>query len=197
MADALRIATGSHVVMNFIDSELALQLFLNLDPLPHALRVTALSGQCLPDITHVSKTWHTVRDLFFVFRATQTPLVLGHPWLQQHNPHINWQKGCITGWAEECHMTCLKTTSTSSWVASPSEPPASSDLANVPSVYHDLAEGFRKDLAQSLPLHHPYDCAIDLLPGAPLPTSRLYSLSLPEREAMEKYIYKSQITHTN
>lgn len=66
MADALRIATGSHVVMNFIDSELALQLCLNLDPLPHALRVAALSGQCLPDITHVSKTktWHTVRDLF-------------------------------------------------------------------------------------------------------------------------------------
>lgn len=59
MADALRIATGSHVVMNFIDSELALQLGLNLDPLPHALRVAALSGQCLPDITHVSKTWHT------------------------------------------------------------------------------------------------------------------------------------------
>lgn len=77
-------------------------------------------------------------------------------------------------------MTCLKTTSTSSWVASPSEPPASSDLANVPSVYHDLAEVFQKDRAQSLPPHHPYDCAIDLLPGTPLPTSRFYSLSLPE-----------------
>lgn len=89
-------------------------------------------------------------------------------------------------------MTYLKTAPTSSWVASPSEPPASSDLANIPSVYHDLAEVFRKDLAQSLPLHHPYDCAIDLLPDAPLPTSRLYSLSLPEREAMEKYIYEAR-----
>lgn len=65
------------------------------------------------------------------------------------------------------------------------------DLANVPSVYHDLAEVFQKDRAQSLPLHRPYDCAIDLLPGAPLPTSRLYILSLPEREAMEKYISES------
>lgn len=65
------------------------------------------------------------------------------------------------------------------------------DLANVPSVYHDLAEVFQKDRAQSLPLHRPYDCAIDLLPGAPLPTSRLYSLSLPEQEAMEKYISES------
>uniref|UniRef100_A0AAY5JZ72 Uncharacterized protein n=1 Tax=Esox lucius TaxID=8010 RepID=A0AAY5JZ72_ESOLU len=34
----------------------------------------------------------------------------------------------------------------------------------------------------------PYDCAIELFPGAPLPASRLYNLSRPEREAMEKYI---------
>lgn len=49
-------------------------------------------------------------------------------------------------------------------------------------------EVFWKDQVQSLPLHRPYDCTIDLLPGAPLPTSCLVSLSLPEQEAMEKYI---------
>lgn len=48
---------------------------------------------------------------FFVFKATRTPLVLGHPWLRQHNPSINWLKGCVTGWGEECHMTCLKSAS--------------------------------------------------------------------------------------
>ncbi|KAI3362587.1 hypothetical protein L3Q82_001674 [Scortum barcoo] len=41
------------------------------------------------------------------------------------------------------------------------------------------------------PPHRPYDCPIDLLPGASLPTSRLYNLSRPEREAMEKYIGES------
>lgn len=46
-------------------------------------------------------------------------------------------------------------------------------------------------MALSLPPHRPYDCAIDLLPGAPLPTSRLYNLSRPEREAIEKYINDS------
>lgn len=39
--------------------------------------------------------------------------------------------------------------------------------------------------------HHPYDCAIDLLPRGPLPSSRLYNLSCPERESMEKYIHDS------
>lgn len=31
-----------------------------------------------------------------------------------------------------------------------------------------------------LPPHHPYDCAIDLLPGAPLQSPCLYNLSRPE-----------------
>lgn len=43
----------------------------------------------------------------------------------------------------------------------------------------------------ALPPHHAYDCAIDLRAGAPLPTSRLYNLSKPEQEAMEKYISES------
>nr|CBN81752.1 Pol polyprotein [Dicentrarchus labrax] len=54
--------------------------------------------------------------------------------------------------------------------------------------YHDLGEVFSKHRAVTLPPHRPYDCAIELLPGSTLPTSRLYNLSRPEREAMEKYI---------
>ncbi|XP_059186298.1 uncharacterized protein LOC131969145 isoform X2 [Centropristis striata] len=42
-----------------------------------------------------------------------------------------------------------------------------------------------------IPLCPPYDCSIDLLPGGPLPSSRLYNLSKPEREAMEVYIRDS------
>ncbi len=47
---------------------------------------------------------------------------------------------------------------------------------------------FSKSRATSLPPHRPYDCAIDLVPGMSPPKGRLYSLSAPEREAMEKYI---------
>lgn len=42
--------------------------------------------------------------------------------------------------------------------------------------------------ALSLPPHRSYDCAIDLLPGVPLPSSRLYNLSDPEKETMRIYI---------
>ena len=51
---------------------------------------------------------------------------------------------------------------------------------------------FNKERALSLPPHRPYDCAIDLLPGAPLPSSRLYNLSHPEWESVEDYINTSQ-----
>ncbi|TKS65685.1 Retrovirus-related Pol polyprotein [Collichthys lucidus] len=57
--------------------------------------------------------------------------------------------------------------------------------------YHELREVFNKAKATSLPPHRPYDCAIDLLPGTAPPRGRLYSLSSPERKAMEDYINDS------
>ncbi|KAI7805934.1 Pol polyprotein [Triplophysa rosa] len=65
------------------------------------------------------------------------------------------------------------------------------DLAGVPEEYHDLRSVFSRSRATSLPPHRPYDCAIDLLPGTSPPRGRLFSLSAPEREAMDKYIYES------
>ncbi len=61
----------------------------------------------------------------------------------------------------------------------------------MPEEYLDLKEVFSKSRAASLPPHRPYDCAIELVPGMSPPKGRLYSLSVPEREAMEKYISDS------
>ncbi|KAL0153760.1 hypothetical protein M9458_050876 [Cirrhinus mrigala] len=52
----------------------------------------------------------------------------------------------------------------------------------------DLIEVFSKTRAAALPPHRPYDCAIELLSGTCPPRGRLYSLSIPERAAMDKYI---------
>ncbi len=65
------------------------------------------------------------------------------------------------------------------------------ELSRVPSEYADLCEVFSKTRAASLPPHRPYDCAIDLLPGTCPSRGRLYSLSGPERAAMEEYINDS------
>ncbi|KAI7793177.1 hypothetical protein IRJ41_007388 [Triplophysa rosa] len=65
------------------------------------------------------------------------------------------------------------------------------DLTGVPEEYQDLHAVFSRSRATSIPPHRPYDCAIDLLPGTSLPRGLLFSLSGPEREAMEKYIRES------
>lgn len=57
----------------------------------------------------------------------------------------------------------------------------------VTTVYYDLARVFSKQKSLSLRHHRPFDCAIDLLPGAPLPCSWLYNLSSPEKETMKNY----------
>ncbi|KAI3364685.1 hypothetical protein L3Q82_011465, partial [Scortum barcoo] len=72
--------------------------------------------------------------------------------------------------------------------------PASSDypdLSKVPPCYHDLKAVFNKVKATSLPPHREWDCAIDLLPGAPIPKVRLYSISGPKRKAMAECIEAS------
>lgn len=56
---------------------------------------------------------------------------------------------------------------------------------------HDLKEVFNKCHATSLPPHREYDCAIDLVPGAPIPKGHLYSLSAAECLTMEEYIKSS------
>ncbi len=42
--------------------------------------------------------------------------------------------------------------------------------------------------ASQLPPHRPWDCAINLLQGEPVPHGKIYPLSLPEQKAMEEYI---------
>lgn len=183
---------------SFIDISLATKLNVATTALPNPLRVSALSGQRLPDITHITEPLsltlsgnHTERISFFVFKTPFAPLVLGYPWLVQHNPQIDWKKERVTGWSVECHMNCLKTATPPVTRLTTVEPTEECDLSAVPFVYHDLAAVFSKDKAKMLPPHRPYDCAIDLLPGAPLPSGRLYSLTQPERETMEKYITDS------
>ena len=65
------------------------------------------------------------------------------------------------------------------------------DLTIFLPCYHHLKEVFNKTKALSLPPHHPYDCAIDLIPGSTIPNGCLYSISGPEKKAMNDYITTS------
>ncbi|KAI3368652.1 hypothetical protein L3Q82_025654 [Scortum barcoo] len=125
---------------------------------------------------------------FHILHSPRLPLILGYPWLRRHNPHVDWLTGAILGWGSSCHQVCLRQAVVPQPSHCSSTPP---DLKGVPSEYLDFREVFNKAKATSLPPHRPYDCAIDLQPGTTPPRGRLYSLSAPEREAMEAYINDS------
>ncbi|TWW62587.1 Retrovirus-related Pol polyprotein from transposon 17.6 [Takifugu flavidus] len=158
--------------------------------------IPAIDGRSLGNITHrtipLTLTLsgnHIESTRFLVLHAPTAPLVLGRPWLERHDPHISWASGRILGWSVACHANCLRSAPSPSSNPRPALTPP--DLTGVPPIYHDLAPVFSKDNALSLPPHRPYDCPIDLLPGAPYPTGRLYNLSIPEKEVMRNYITES------
>ena len=185
---------------SFIDSSVCEKLNIPLVDLEVPLKTNTLSGELLAVVTkkteplmlHLSGN-HQELISFYVMRSPDVPLLLGIPWLMLHNPHVDWRTSNIRSWSVFCHSCCLKSAlGPNSLNSSPSVAPP--DLTSVPSEYHDLGEVFSKQRALSLPPHRPYDCAIELLPDAPLPGSRLYNLSRPERESMENYIQTSLAT---
>ena len=130
---------------------------------------------------------------FHLFTSTSHSLILGQPWLYEHNPHINWKNGLIREWGEDCkqqgHME--QSAEINLFSATPVTDVDYPDLTTVPPCYHHLKEVFSKSKALSLPPHRSYDCAIDLIPGSTIPKGRLYSISGPERQAMNDYISTS------
>lgn len=170
---------------NLIDSTLAKRLNLRLFRLQCPLEACALDGRLICLVTHRTQSFtlrfpdqHTERISFHVYQSPMHPLILGHPWLIQHNPHVDWKMGEIRAWGPRCSLTCgvgvapppcpeiskvtVASTSTSNNSDTETVFPA---LDKVPSCYHDLKQVFNKVRASALPPHRPYDCAIDLRPG--------------------------------
>lgn len=182
---------------SFIDESIVNQHSIPVVPLSDTRTIYAVNGSVLAQVTHQTQPVtmltsgnHREEIQLFVIRSPHSPLILGLPWLKTHNPHLDWSKGTVNCWSTFCHVHCLKS-ALSPQSVQVSKAPHPPDLSSVPEIYHGLATVFSKQRALSLPPHRPYDCQIDLLPGAQLPSSRLYNLSRPEREVMEKYIKDS------
>lgn len=161
------------------------QLAINTIPLDlpidaNALNSARVTQRTVPVTLRLSGDHHEMIS-FHVIDCPSSPLVLGHPSLKPHNPQVDWSAGKVSSWSSFCHAVCI--------LPYPQFAPEPPDLSAVPPVYYSLAPVFSKHNALLLPPHWPYDCTTDLQPGAPLPSSRLNSLSCPEQETMEDYIW--------
>ncbi|KAL0195002.1 hypothetical protein M9458_008574, partial [Cirrhinus mrigala] len=135
------------------------------------------------DLTLYLEPSHRETIRFFVISSPQSPLILGYPWLNLHEPTISWAGGTITHWSSYCHQHCIHPAH-----VTPSRSTTHPPNSTIPIEYQDLLEAFSTIKATELPPPRPGDCAIELKPGVIPPRGRVYPLSQPETEAMEKYI---------
>uniref|UniRef100_A0A3B3HWK5 ribonuclease H n=1 Tax=Oryzias latipes TaxID=8090 RepID=A0A3B3HWK5_ORYLA len=192
-----RALVDSGAEQSLIDQQLVDNLSIPTEPLDRPIEASGLGGQHLSRITHrtkpimlVSSGNHRESIRFLVTQSSHTPIILGFSWLKLHNPQFDWSQGSVIKWSPYCLANCLLSalpTVTSRSAKCPSQV----DLSGIPHCYHDLKAVFSKTKASALPPHRPYDCAINLLPGAPLPKGRLFNLSGPEKTAMEEYIQEA------
>ena len=117
---------------------------------------------------------------FNIIDAPQYGFILGLPWLTLHNPSIDWKK-TMQFMSSSCHKTCLIPGGKPvSMLATLTIAKAAEKDVVLPEVYSNLADVFDKRQAELLPRHRPYDCQIDLIAGALLPSCRIYALSKKE-----------------
>uniref|UniRef100_A0A4W5LSR2 CCHC-type domain-containing protein n=1 Tax=Hucho hucho TaxID=62062 RepID=A0A4W5LSR2_9TELE len=92
---------------NFMSHEFAQQQQLPLISCNSQLAVEALDGRPLGDgrVLHTTVdlqlqtgTLHTEVIRFYVITSPHNPVILGLPWLRQHNPLISWREGRIIKW---------------------------------------------------------------------------------------------------
>ncbi|KAK3561631.1 hypothetical protein QTP86_011254 [Hemibagrus guttatus] len=139
---------------------------------------------------------HVEETTFLVLEESMADIILGRPWLEQHNPILSWSTGEVLKWGDTCFPGCfphLPAPHSSTPIpllvqATSIESPLVNQPLRIPTCYAPFSDVFCPKRASKLPPHRPWDCAIDLLPGEPVPRGRIYPLSVPEEKAMEAYV---------
>ncbi|XP_075455227.1 uncharacterized protein LOC142494679 [Ascaphus truei] len=94
-----------------------------------------------------------------VIHTASVDVILGLPWLQQHNPQIDWTGVLPIRWNIQCQGKCPSPSKSLAGVLLP-------ESGNkLPEMYKEFRDVFDKGQAKELPPHHPYNCLIHVLPA--------------------------------
>ena len=111
----LKALVDSGAAGNFMDLSLARGLQIPSDSLATPLTVTALDGRplgpgkvtLLTSPLRLSFNQHQEELSFHLIQSPELPVILGHPWLLRHNPHLDWSSGAVLSWSPTCRVPCL------------------------------------------------------------------------------------------
>ncbi|CAJ0935367.1 unnamed protein product [Ranitomeya imitator] len=188
---------SSYSVMAFVDSGAALNLMdlefarrcgFSLEPLQHPIPLRGIDAtplaknkpQYWTQLTMCMAPAHQEDIRFLVLHNLHDVVVLGLPWLQVHNPVLDWKSMSVSGWGCQGVHGDVPLLS-----ISPSTP------SEVPEFLSNYRDVFEEPKSGALPSHRDCDCAINLIPGSKFPKGRLFNLSVPEHAAMRSYIKES------
>ena len=115
LSHSCRALVDSGAAGNFIDTALVQRLKIPQEALETPLSVSALDGQPIGNGKVTSATTplrldvgnHNENISLHLLDSPEFPVVLGFPWLNRHNPHMDWSTGSILEWGPTCHATCL------------------------------------------------------------------------------------------
>ncbi len=181
--------------LNLINKDIVTKFNIPTQPCTPPIRIRAIDDSLIgKGITHQTTTLtlnvgflHQESITLYIVDSPKHEIILGHPWLSIHDPNISWHHGELTHWSTFCSTHCFSTKPQPCLTTS-IESPDNHKITNIPSCYNEFSEVFSKTKATQLPPHRRWDCAIDLLPNAMPPKSKVYPLSRTESQAMEEYI---------
>jgi transposase InsO family protein len=150
---------------------------------------------------------HTEDINFDVTQLGEYDIVLGIPWLQYHNPTINWKTGSLQFNQCQCSQTSKKQpwlTKLNEWAPQTKEefyqalieldnPEHTLNIAEIaesciPKEYDEFQELFQIKEKPPLPDYGPHDHEIPILPGKEPKYMPIYQLSEKESAVLRAYI---------
>lgn len=117
-------------------------------------------------------------------------------WLKKHSPLIDWKKETISFTSPFCNANCLPTP-TAIPVNESSPDFKLAAISGLPEEYQDFTDVFTEDEEVPLPLHRPYDLAIELEAGSKLKWGPLDNLGQKEdnklKTSLEQWIQQGYV----
>ncbi|ROJ62558.1 Retrotransposon-derived protein PEG10 [Anabarilius grahami] len=108
------IDSGS--VGNFISGALCNQLNIKTKNTPTTYQIQSITGRPVSNrrVSRITKPVHLQVGVLhhkyiqlLVLEGSTTDMILGRPWLQQHNPILSWNTGEVLKWGETCFPECF------------------------------------------------------------------------------------------
>ncbi|ROL48577.1 Retrotransposon-derived protein PEG10 [Anabarilius grahami] len=101
---------------NFISGALCHQLNIKAKSMPTTYQIHSITGKPVSNrrASHITEPVHLQVGVLhheyiqlLVLEGSTADVMLGRPWLQQHNPILSWNTGEVLKWGETCFPKCF------------------------------------------------------------------------------------------